>query len=277
MSAPSVPQEWLYAIQTNEEADTVLRLMYMNTVETLLVLVFSFVFIIIVYQLSGAFVDRCASGLARMMCAMGCNSTAPLGIFFTHGECDARILGSTIGAGSITIFLWLLAASLAEKWMLDPSTGNLCFMLCRLHRRMLPSRGPRVQSELLEPDEPHMPIVTSKPYLTSSAVILDGLTEKFPAARWSAPEYTAVRDLTMAIPSRAIFVLLGANRSGRSTTLKISAPEKQTSGKIEFGEDAYQVTEKARLPTRKGKRPLGLVPQKDILFPELTCYQTLRF
>ncbi|QRV83170.1 ABC transporter [Ceratobasidium sp. AG-Ba] len=391
-----VPQEWPYTKQSNKEAQHYRRLSYVRTVESLMVLVFSLAFIIIVYQLSGSFVEECASGLSSLMHVMGCSSTArllswyftmtffhapgwiataviwhfrvftesnllllillhiiygfsitsfslvaclpfrkspqlaaigttfltilftiislfipitpssaaistlalppsfyvfairavsrfeknqrPAQALLTRGEYDARILGWTIVVGSLNIFLWLLVAGLAEKWMLDPSAGNFRFMLRRLYRRMLPGRGPRVEFELLESDEPHMPIVTSKPYSTSSAITLDGLTKKFPAARWSAPEYTAVRDLTMAIPSRGIFVLLGANGSGKSTTLKmISGLEKQTSGKIEFGEDAYQVTEKGRLPTRKSKRSLGLVPQKDILFPELTCYQTLRF
>ncbi|KAG8699081.1 hypothetical protein FRC09_006845 [Ceratobasidium sp. 395] len=77
----------------------------------------------------------------------------------------------------------------------------------------------------------------------------------------------------MTIPSRGIFVLLGANGSGKSTTLKMVAGlEKQTSGSIEFGDKS----EKRRSFIGMERRSIGLVPQKDILFPELTCYQTMQ-
>ncbi|KAG8739138.1 hypothetical protein FRC10_006108 [Ceratobasidium sp. 414] len=196
---------------------------------------------------------------------------------FIHGESDARILGYVIMAGVANIFLWLLLAGIIERRMLDPgaSPGSLLHRLYRLGR---PIPTPRPEIELFAIDEPHIPTITSKSHSLSPAITLDRLTKKFPSAKWNAPEFTAVKDLSMSIPSRGIFVLLGANGSGKSTTLRmIAGLEKQTSGTIHFGDEAPAATEKGRMRASMGRKSLGLVPQKDILFPELTCYQTLRF
>ena len=59
--------------------------------------------------------------------------------------------------------------------------------------------------------------------------------------------------------------------AGKSTTLSILAGLLgRTSGSVQFenGSEA---------PTETPKRgSMGIVPQKNVLFPELTCYQTLR-
>ncbi|QRV97329.1 ABC transporter [Ceratobasidium sp. AG-Ba] len=198
---------------------------------------------------------------------------SPAHAILMRGDNNERTLGWTMVIGSMNVFFWLLVACVTEKWMLDPSSGNFRLLERRIYRWLRPA-----EFELVDSDEPHEPIITSKPDSTSPAIVLDGLTKRFPAAKWSAPEYTAVKNMSMSIPSQGIFALLGANGSGKSTTLKmISGLEKQTSGKIHFGKDAYQLAQNGRLPTQKNKPPLGLVPQKDILFPELTCYQTLQF
>ncbi|KAG9125159.1 hypothetical protein FRC07_008748 [Ceratobasidium sp. 392] len=385
------PQEWPYTIQTNEEAFLQKRLSYVNTVHSILALVFFVAFIGVVYQMSGAFVEECSSGLASLMHVMGCScgariiswylsislfhvpawvtsaliwhlrvftetnfgllvaihlitgfsltsysflacmpfrkspqlaaigttflavvfaiiairlpmdpSTAALATFAfppgffvfaikavsrferkqlpaqvaLTGGSDAHILGNVILVGSLNIFLWLLVAGIIERLMLDPSTdsGSLLRRLYQLGRPIAKSHH---EFERLEVDEPHMPIFTSKSYSHSPAITLNHLTKKFPSVKWNAPEFTAVKDLSMTIPSRGIFVLLGANGSGKSTTLKMVAGlEKQTSGSIEFGE---QSKSKRQSLIGMERRSLGLVPQKDILFPELTCYQTMRF
>ncbi|PCH39865.1 nucleoside triphosphate hydrolase protein [Wolfiporia cocos MD-104 SS10] len=77
---------------------------------------------------------------------------------------------------------------------------------------------------------------------------------------------TVVADLSLDIPKTGIYVLLGSNGTGRSTTISILAGLLGcTWGTVMF---------KGRV-----ERPLlgmiGLVPQKNVLFPELTCYQTL--
>lgn len=78
---------------------------------------------------------------------------------------------------------------------------------------------------------------------------------------------TAVDDLTLDIPKYGIFVLLGSNGAGKSTVLSIlGGLAGRTSGIVQFetGQDHPE------------PGTLGLVPQKNVLFPELSCYQTLR-
>ncbi|KAG9125344.1 hypothetical protein FRC07_008009 [Ceratobasidium sp. 392] len=194
---------------------------------------------------------------------------------FKHGESDARILAYVMLVGSVNIFLWLLVAAIVEQWMLDPNAGSGS-PLRRLHRLGRPTNTSQPEFKDLAMDESHIPIITSKSHSVSPAITLDRLTKTFPSAKWNAPDFTAVKDLSMTIPSHGIFVLLGANGSGKSTTLKmIAGLERQTSGLIRFGNESYGTTERQHTQARTGRRTLGLVPQKDILFPELTCYQTL--
>ncbi|KAG9125160.1 hypothetical protein FRC07_008749 [Ceratobasidium sp. 392] len=63
----------------------------------------------------------------------------------------------------------------------------------------------------------------------------------------------------------------------------VAGLEKPTSGSIIFGLDEEgrertgvgEMTEKRHGGGGIGRQPLGLVPQRDVLFPELTCYQTV--
>ncbi|KAI0370085.1 P-loop containing nucleoside triphosphate hydrolase protein [Pilatotrama ljubarskyi] len=78
---------------------------------------------------------------------------------------------------------------------------------------------------------------------------------------------TAVSDLSLEIPKFGIYVLLGSNGAGKSTTMSILAGLLgRTRGTVTFegGVD------------RPARGTIGIVPQKNVLFPELTCYQTLR-
>ena len=93
-------------------------------------------------------------------------------------------------------------------------------------------------------------------------------------------------DLSLEIPKTGIFVLLGSNgyatsfapalhlihnvcftSAGKSTTMSVLAGLiGRTRGSVTFEGGV----ERPPLGT------IGLVPQKNVLFPELTCYQTLR-
>ncbi len=78
---------------------------------------------------------------------------------------------------------------------------------------------------------------------------------------------TAVDDLTLDIPKYGIFVLLGSNGAGKSTVLSIlGGLAGRTRGSVKF-EGGLDHPEPGTL---------GIVPQKNVLFPELTCLQTLR-
>ncbi|TFK42170.1 hypothetical protein BDQ12DRAFT_710453 [Crucibulum laeve] len=80
-------------------------------------------------------------------------------------------------------------------------------------------------------------------------------------------DVTAVSDLSLDIPNNGIFVLLGSNGAGKSTSLSIiGGLAGKTSGTVAFEGGV----------TRPPRGTLGIVPQKNVLFPELTCLQTLR-
>lgn len=78
---------------------------------------------------------------------------------------------------------------------------------------------------------------------------------------------TAIDDLSFSIPTSGIWILLGANGAGKSTVLSIIANLiGRDSGSITFANGA----------TRPPRGTLGIVPQKNVLIPELSCYQTVR-
>jgi ATP-binding cassette, subfamily A (ABC1), member 3 len=78
---------------------------------------------------------------------------------------------------------------------------------------------------------------------------------------------TAVSDLSLDIPRHGITVLLGSNGAGKSTTLGVLAGLlSSSSGEVLFDGS----------PKRPGRGQLGIVPQKNVLFEELTCLQNLR-
>ncbi|KAI1786805.1 hypothetical protein LXA43DRAFT_1184913 [Ganoderma leucocontextum] len=78
---------------------------------------------------------------------------------------------------------------------------------------------------------------------------------------------TAVSDLSLEIPKFGIYVLLGSNGAGKSTTMSILAGL--------LGRTRGTVTFEGGVERPPGGT-IGFVPQKNVLFPELTCYQTLR-
>ncbi|KAF5346171.1 hypothetical protein D9758_009923 [Tetrapyrgos nigripes] len=89
---------------------------------------------------------------------------------------------------------------------------------------------------------------------------------------------TAVHDLSFDIPKGGIFVLLGSNGAGKSTTLSILAGLlSRTRGSVRFHPEYFGTGRgesggKGKKVDRVG---LGIVPQKNVLFDELTCLQTL--
>ncbi|KAG8692486.1 hypothetical protein FRC09_011165, partial [Ceratobasidium sp. 395] len=396
----STPYEWPYTRYTNEAAKLKGRLSYVEIVESFLVFVFFFVFLGVAYQLSGAFVDECASGLASLMHVMGCSCAAriaswylsislaylpawistaviwqyrvfsqtsvglmiaihviagfslasfslfvcipfrkspqlaaigttflsillsilalfipmnpataafytlvfPPGFFVfaikvvsrfersyqgaqiagIHGGLNGQILGFVIGVAIVNIFLWLIIAWVVERWMLGPGVGD------KLDEQ---ERSPSLVHRILGLNHSspihHSPsaLGVGKPdghHSSSAAVTLDRLNKTFPPPKRHASRITAVEDLSLAIPSRGIFVLLGANGSGKSTTLgMIAGLDKPTSGSIMFGRGNEELAnvegeDKRYSAGGTGRQSLGLVPQRDVLFPELTCYQTIR-
>ncbi|KAK0481451.1 hypothetical protein IW261DRAFT_1075379 [Armillaria novae-zelandiae] len=143
-------------------------------------------------------------------------------------------------AAIVDIFLWPVLATLLERRLYDA----------------------RNISKLRDDDEKH-----SIP--DNVAVSIKNLGKTFPSSllRPKKNVVTAVDDLTLDIPKHGIFVLLGSNGAGKSTVLSIlGGLTGRTRGSVLFEGGV----ERPRPGT------LGIVSQKNVLFPELTCYQTLR-
>ena len=118
------------------------------------------------------------------------------------------------------------------------------------------------------------------------AISIHNLNKTFTSPWYNKKEdVTAIADLTLDIPKTGIFVLLGSNgqvffsclniclmskpliSAGKSTVLSILAGlQGRTSGEVVFEDGSSKLQHGV----------LGIVPQKNVLFPELTCLQTLK-
>jgi heme ABC exporter ATP-binding subunit CcmA len=76
----------------------------------------------------------------------------------------------------------------------------------------------------------------------------------------------------MEIPAGQSIALFGANGAGKSTLLRILATlSRPTRGTVQaFGEDAWEIRDTVRERT-------GVVAHQPYVYPELTCYENLRF
>lgn len=84
-----------------------------------------------------------------------------------------------------------------------------------------------------------------------------------------AKTVTAIEDLSLSIPRHGIFILLGSNGAGKSTVLSILGGLLGRNG----GSVAF---ENNRGSDRAAPGSIGIVPQKNVLWDEMTCLQTLR-
>ena len=105
--------------------------------------------------------------------------------------------------------------------------------------------------------------------MIDAAVAIEGLTKVFPIP-FHRQSIVAVRDLNLRVKSGEVYGLLGPNRSGKSTTLKIilglaSPTRGQT--KI-FGRDSSRV---------ESREPVGFLPENPYFYKFLTGEETLRF
>ncbi|KAG5653904.1 hypothetical protein H0H81_009496 [Sphagnurus paluster] len=148
-------------------------------------------------------------------------------------------------AAIVDIFLWPYMAVLLERRLYevpDPSGRSWIFWK---------SRKPE---NLTIPDD--------------VAISVRNLNKTFKTSWFSRKDsVTAISDLSLDVPKTGIFVLLGSNGAGKSTSLSIIGNlAAKTSGTIVFEGGV----------TRPPRGTLGIVPQKNVLFPDLSCAQTLR-
>ncbi len=101
-----------------------------------------------------------------------------------------------------------------------------------------------------------------------TAIRIEGLVKKFGAA---PNETTAVRDVTIDIPSGSLFFLLGPSGCGKTTLLRMIAGfTEPTSGRILFG-----TRDVARVPANE--RNTGMVFQNYALWPHMTVAENVAF
>ncbi|TFY82440.1 hypothetical protein EWM64_g1577 [Hericium alpestre] len=179
------------------------------------------------------------------------NHQMPTNVLDADPDSGMRLLPIII-AGIIDIFLWPWLAVLWERRLYDarePSSGRSWLFWRR--KEALSINQPAVDMSL------------------DAAISVRNLQKTFYPSffRRSRGVVTAILDLSFDIPKFGIFVLLGSNGAGKSTALSIIAGLLgRTSGSVTFEGGI------ARPP----RGTIGIVPQKNVLFPELTCYQTLR-
>ncbi|THH18622.1 hypothetical protein EW146_g2403 [Bondarzewia mesenterica] len=149
----------------------------------------------------------------------------------------------------INIFLWPWLAVLVEHYLYD-------------------AREPQSRSSWRCWGRKRQGSEESSPEIPSHvAISIRNLEKKFRSGFFKRSNVvTAIADLSIDIPKYGIFVLLGSNGAGKSTALSILAGLLgRTSGSVLYEGGVTQ-------PPRGA---IGIVPQKNVLFPELTCYQTL--
>src|SRR4029453_13546837 len=95
------------------------------------------------------------------------------------------------------------------------------------------------------------------------AIDARGLTKTF-------GKVSAVRGVTLQVPTGTIFAFLGPNGSGKSTTVKLlTGLLKPTAGEARVSARVVWV-EALELP-----REIGILPEDDALFPDLTIWEHL--
>ncbi|KAI0673936.1 P-loop containing nucleoside triphosphate hydrolase protein [Trametes maxima] len=155
-------------------------------------------------------------------------------------------------AAIIDVFLWPWLAVLWESRLYDARNPSYRSLWSRLLRR----KRTRVEDGV-------------PPIGADTAISIRNLGKDFQTSffRGEKSLVTAVSDLSLEIPKTGIYVLLGSNGAGKSTTMSILAGLLgRTRGSVVF-EGGVE---------RPSRGTIGIVPQKNVLFPELTCYQTLR-
>ncbi|KDQ62888.1 hypothetical protein JAAARDRAFT_168184 [Jaapia argillacea MUCL 33604] len=155
-----------------------------------------------------------------------------------------------IVAAIIDVFLWPWLAVLLERRLYDPRNPSKGKGFFRFRKQRVEEDGHPAMSP-------------------NTAISIRNLSKVFNTSTFRRGKglVTAVADLTLDIPKYGIYVLLGSNGAGKSTTLSILGNLLgRTSGSVTFEGNV----------SRPPRGTIGIVPQKNVLFPDLTCYQTLR-
>ena len=206
-----------------------------------------------------------------------------LAFFFIKLCCDLVI--------KITIFLYPILAVWLERHYYDahdPSESSKRSWLRPWRSNAPTTTHDETQGQGQSVSDPHI----DSPAIVVSHLAKSFRTSYFPSFKRKNSELdpdtvTAIADLSFVVPRGGIFVLLGSNGAGKSTALGVLAGLiGRSGGSVTFpsvyaGEnmekDPAPGTERVwDGPSRPPKGALGIVPQKNVLFPELTCFQTMK-
>lgn len=154
----------------------------------------------------------------------------------------------------------------------NPSTlpGIVFFVLLIIQIIVFPILGALVERRLYGTASKGRTLLSSNDG-SQAAVELSGFTKRYVPSWWARNVATrfgkrketvvAVNDLNLTIPQGQIMVLLGSNGSGKSTTLEaIAGLNTVTSGSIAVD----------------GFGGLGICPQRNVLWDELTSFEHVR-
>ncbi|KAJ7137918.1 hypothetical protein C8R44DRAFT_607470 [Mycena epipterygia] len=156
------------------------------------------------------------------------------------------VLVAFIIAGIVNVFLWPSLAVIFERQLYDARTPKKAWWKLR---------GRQTEEEKLPID-------------STIAVSVQGLGKIFKSLFGrKSKNVTAISDLTLDVPRSGIFVLLGSNGAGKSTLLSILGGLTSPSRGVVTFEGGT---------SRPPRGTIGIVPQKNVLIPELSCLQTLK-
>ncbi|KAJ7137890.1 hypothetical protein C8R44DRAFT_975855 [Mycena epipterygia] len=156
------------------------------------------------------------------------------------------VLIAFIISGIVNVFLWPYLGVIFERQLYDARTPKKAWWKLR---------GRQTEEEKLPID-------------STIAVSVQGLGKIFKSLFGrKSKNVTAISDLTLEVPRSGIFVLLGSNGAGKSTLLSIlGGLTSHSRGVVTFEGGT----------SRPPRGTIGIVPQKNVLIPELSCLQTLK-
>lgn len=103
-------------------------------------------------------------------------------------------------------------------------------------------------------------------------ISIRNLTKTFPNLISGQPDHIAVNDLSFDLFQNQITVLLGHNGAGKTTTINMLIGMIPPTSGTAYMPNGFSITE----DMAKIRQKLGVCPQHDILFPELTVLQHLQ-
>ncbi|KAG8931138.1 hypothetical protein FRC02_003162 [Tulasnella sp. 418] len=105
-------------------------------------------------------------------------------------------------------------------------------------------------------------------YSNDTAIVINNLSVVHKTSTWLAPRnppVVAAENFSLSIAKAGIHVLCGTNGSGKTSILEcVCGLRAPTKGSISYGKDAIPLD---------SKHTLGVVPQRDVLWPELTVLE----